>query len=691
MDAARPRARVRRDPAPRARWWLRPGPRRTAGLVLAIVAVLILAALLLPVRYAYVPPPDRVLNPEQPQALPAYDLWGSPLTREEAARLAGPDAGAAARLEHRGAVAVTPELLRLGREAYYGETFGNEVWSTDVLGIVDGPLTLGAVTRALAALRGRGTGNLRVALARDALVGGQEFRKGQVVDTGLDVPRGAVVPLGMKVVHRGGRVRVGLTCAACHSSVAPGTFRVIHGAPNADLNAGLLLALAPNSAVYFTHADIRDLTPYVRDPARTVRAADGRWLPVPDPAALEEAVDATLLRWPPGSFDSTVDGQANPTQLPSAFTRGNHPYSWSGVFMAGPFRGLSAQTNNVHALNADTTTQADQSKALYGIDPEVFLAAILQNAPSRRFRWRPESSRRPSEVLARADPTPGVPGMNEVVVPPSYPKGTLLAPNGLLNSSPGYPVWRQVNAMAAWQESLVPPPAPIRAAAGTLRLGAEVFRRAGCVSCHSGPHRTDNRVLPVGEVGTEPSRAGAFRDTQKVAGPALLYPPDTPVPVPPGTAALPVPTGGLDPRQVRLAWAWDGSPGGYKVPALTGLYWTAPYLHDGGVAAGPDPGRQPGLPATLLRGAPADPEGSLRALVDRGQRRRVVSANTAQPRLRAMHVSGAGHDYWIDGPAGFTPAEQEAAIRYLLSDEPAPPTPPAAGRSGRRGERRPGD
>jgi hypothetical protein len=32
--------------------------------------------------------------------------------------------------------------------------------------------------------------------------------------------------------------------------------------------------------------------------------------------------------------------------------------------------------------------------------------------------------------------------------------------------------------------------------------------------------------------------------------------------------------------------AHRGSNGGYKVPSLVGLYWSEPYLHDGGVAVG---------------------------------------------------------------------------------------------------------
>lgn len=39
-------------------------------------------------------------------------------------------------------------------------------------------------------------------------------------------------------------------------------------------------------------------------------------------------------------------------------------------------------------------------------------------------------------------------------------------------------------------------------------------------------------------------------------------------------------------EQLKLAFAHGDSPGGYKVPSLIRLYWTAPYLHEGGVAVG---------------------------------------------------------------------------------------------------------
>ena len=57
----------------------------------------------------------------------------------------------------------------------------------------------------------------------------------------------------------------------------------------------------------------------------------------------------------------------------------------------------------------------------------------------------------------------------------------------------------------------------------------------------------------------------------------------------------------LDPEQIKLGFAHGNSPGGYKVKGLIGLYWSAPYLHDGGVAVGPNIKTQLGIPGTLTK------------------------------------------------------------------------------------------
>jgi hypothetical protein len=173
-------------------------------------------------------------------------------------------------------------------------------------------------------------------------------------------------------------------------------------------------------------------------------------------------------------------------------------------------------------------------------------------------------------------------------------------------------------------------------------------------------------------MGTEPARARALHGTEAIFVPPVALAFDQRVPLSGEPRSLPVPTAGLDPEQIRLAFAHGGSNGGYRVPGLLGLFWSAPYLHDGGVAVGASPAQQLGVPGTLLRHVPADPAQSLRALLDRQLRSQVVAANEAVPDLEAMHVHGIGHELWVDAAAGFSDAEQQALIDYLLTLELGP-------------------
>jgi hypothetical protein len=619
-------------------------------------------------EYAYMPPQGKVLNPSnakgfQTGGVQEYDLWGQTIAESDTAPAKGGRSPAA---PENGAVPINGDLLQLGRKTLYRETFGNEVFLTDIMGIVNGPLTLANIAKAIVGLKGQGTTNLQVELAKDVTLGDKTYKKGEKVDTGIDVPKGAYAPLGMPVKFSRDGLKVGISCMACHAAVDPRTKMVVEGAPNADLNAGLLMALATNSAAYFTHTNVENLKQFVRDSTRTVTASDGGASPLPDPVSLEKAVDETLIKWPRGNFDSTIDMQSNPAQIPDSFTKGGHPYGWSGFAAAGPFHGLSAFSNNVHAQNSDSLAQVEASPALFGIDKEVYLGTLLQNSANPKFRFDPKSGLKPSAFFARVDPNPDAPGVNEMIKPPSFPKLTMMSPDGLFISSPGYKVGEQVNGMAAYQNTIVPPEANARAERRMVELGATVFRRAQCISCHSGDAYTNHRIVPAAEIGTEPSRARALKKTEAMFGAASIFTPDTPVPVPPNAKTVQVPTGHLEPEQVKLAYAHGDSPGGYKVKGLIGLLWTAPYLHDGGVAAGRD-ASQLGMPGTLMRGIAPDPANSLRALIDKDLRQKVIAANRSSKALQDVHVAGIGHEYWVDSSSGFTKEQQDALIHYLLS------------------------
>jgi len=614
---------------------------RVLTALLLLGAVGIVAWKFWRIEYGFMPSADQTLNASPIRVLEAndlYDLWGETVSEAELPA------------DRQGAVPINGDVLQLGREMMYRESFGSEVFLTDMLGMLNGPLTLPNMMKAIMELRGAGTDNLRVELAQDITLGGRTYRKGEKIDTGLDVAKGSYTVLGMPLKWSDGKIKVGISCMACHATVDRETKMVIEGAPNVDLNAGLLMALATNSVHYFTHTDVQNVAKYMKNAE-----------------ALEKAVDEVLVKWPRGSFDTTIDLESNPVQIPDSFTKGGHPYGWSGFAMAGPFHGLSVLNNNVHAQNSDPLAQAYSAPELFGIDKDTYLRILLQNAASKKYQYDPASGLTPSEFFERVDPTPGAPGVNELVIPPSYPKFTIMAPDGLVVSSPGFRFAEQVNAMSAYQNTLRPPAVVASKEERTaIKKGEVIFRKAQCISCHAGDAFTNHRIIPANVIGTEPSRAKAFKNTGRKFGEALIYSFDTPVPVPRDGEVMRVPTEHLDPEQIRLAYAHGDSPGGYKVKGLIGLRWTAPYLHDGGVAVGPKLS-QLGIPGTLDAGVLPDPANSLRALVDRELRRKVVEANRSDPRLASVHVSGEGHEFWVDAAAGFTQEEQDALVRYLLS------------------------
>ncbi|MEX0929819.1 MAG: hypothetical protein WDZ53_10460, partial [Balneolales bacterium] len=641
--------------------------RRVAWLTPIILIILVILFFFLgDWQYGYVPAMDRVLNPERGNAEQAFDYWGVAVTHEEADSLMQTARGQRMLTADNGAVRIDEDMLDLGRRTFYRETFGNEAFFTDILGVMNGPVGFWDVTKALIALRGKGTQNLQVRAARDAVVGGRVIRQGEVINTGLDVGRGAYVPLGIKIRMRRGKPMMGISCAACHSAYDPVSEKIIEGAPNTNLNAGLLLAMGTNSASFFANTDIDDTGRFITENSIQVMGSDGELHYLPDPDSLEQAVDSTLVLWPPGSFDSSNETRATPTRNPDSFTLGDHPYGWTGFSMAGPFRGLSVLNNNVHGLNSDKFADIEAFHRLHDMNREVYVGTLLQNASNEHYRFMPGVEETPTEFFARVNPTGDSPIINHAITLPSYPQASFVTPNGLWIGTPGHRVWEEVNALSAFQNTLVPPPPHEDYSTSGIIHGRQVFLDAGCRRCHSGPAFTNNQILPVEEVGTEPVRARAFEDYEAILVPPTAYPFNTQIPVPAGSRIIYIPMDLIDQDQINLAWALEGTDGGYKVKGLLGLNWTPPYLHDGGVAVGADPQVQLGLPGTLFRGIPADPGQSLRALIDRNLRERVVEANRRMPGLARVNVQGTGHRFWVDEENGFTRAQQDNLIHYLL-------------------------
>ena len=91
------------------------------------------------------------LTKPAPTAIGSYDVLGHVVNQQEADQLQ--QEGGQERLSpQNGAVAITEELLNLGRRTFYGETFGNQVFQTDVVGALQGPINPVTMTKASAAL-----------------------------------------------------------------------------------------------------------------------------------------------------------------------------------------------------------------------------------------------------------------------------------------------------------------------------------------------------------------------------------------------------------------------------------------------------------------------------------------------------------------------------------------------------------
>lgn len=637
---------------------------------LCLILAFILA-LRIPV-YAFIPSENQIVEPGKgtggkTEDKPAFDLWGRTISHKKAHELMKTAKGRELLSPKNGAVKIDQALLDLGRKSFYEETFGNEVFLSDILGAFNGPLTIENFQKAIKELNGKGTTNLQVELAETVTIGGKTYKKGTKVDTGFDVAKGSDEVLGLPIIRSEGRMKVGLSCAACHATVDPVNKKVMEGAVNTDANFGLLLALGTNTSAYFARTEIKSLKEYIKNIEKTVVTSEGKKEPLPNPNALEAAVDESVVKWPKGNFDITTDSINNPTQIPDSFTLGDHPYSWSGFAMAGPFKGLSALNNAVHAQGSDLTSIAEVSRILLGIDKEIYLGTILQNAANPKYRFDPTKGKKPSEFFAQVDPTPDAPGVNKAIKLPTYPRSSLMSPNGIMVSSPGTRAGEQNNAMSAFQNTLIPPKAPIKITDTEKQLGKRVFARGSCISCHAGSFYTNNQIIPVEKIGTEPTRAIGLRKVGEFLTDPVIYSPDTPVPVPNGALELKVPTQGLNPGQINLAFGIGHTNGGYKVPSLIGLYWSAPYLHEGGVAVGANTKTQLGIEGTLNKGILPDPYNSLRALVDKDLRTQVIKANQTSENLRKSNVTGQGHEYWIDASTGFSQQEQDALIKYLLT------------------------
>jgi hypothetical protein len=630
-----------------------------------------------------------LFQPVPTQPLGTYDYFGQLLTKQQAKQLVrqkrlnpnSPDS-----YERIGAVLINKKLLSNGEDLFFNRIIGNKFFGKVFGGFFNerNPEFLQAFRN----LGGQSTTNLQVTLQKDLNLGSHIFPKGTIINTGIDVEKGAKKFLGF--------LGNDLTCAACHATLSPLGKRLA-GVPNSDLNIAFLQALTSNSASGFARLNFDPLDPKYQGNGKTIIDSHNNLVKLPDPQKFEDAFDDALLDLPAGNSENLVDKINNTTQIPSIFTFRTNPYATDGQFAIGPFAGLSAFTSGVHSSELNLAAAAQLTQETIGIDPEVYLGTILQNAADPKIRLPQGEPVKPSQWLRKVAPDPNAAELTGQPSAPgtgSYPnlKPNLFTYNGLVFSpNTNTPLdaaagkfLSAVNAMAAFQNSLVPPPnrSPGNKQAlknGSIIRGAKVFKQANCVTCHIPPFFTDNIIHPVKEIGTNPERAKSRLSLNKLLVAPKLYTFNTPVPIQPGAEVIDIPTKGISDSPTTLPKGLLPD-GGYKTTSLLGLYFSAPYLHDSGVAASKDSLKVEldgsfsvvnpnglGLSGTLKRGKSADPANSLRALVDSKLRAQIIAINKANPGLVHSNLDGTGHEFYVDQTTSFTPVQQTDLINFLLA------------------------
>lgn len=521
---------------------------------------------------------------------------------------------------------------------------------------------------------------------------------------------------------------------------------------NQDISLGWIFATTQNTVAGFqssgpvgeaTQQDAREWAKWTRQNYKT------------NPNAVSVEVIRGLITSPRGYADDMPDGLLNPLQFPSLFTHLNWPFNYNGVILRGSDRNnnvwsAALDLSGLVALCSDRGGSLEKitspkDRGLYSeITAREYAEIFVENSPIVMH----DPTQREiliQDILGNSDGVPGllrndclvlvkgVPGVipQDVLYHPENIKhqrlrdacefepdgnnrGPMLGFLGVRVKTP--PEVRKqsrvdelegkygingdefltdaVSMMLDW----VPVPtnnSTLLANArkqGLVEKGYGVFKANGCAGCHSGPIFSNNRIIPLKSIGTDPSLANATKMLQIFVSPP--YDPAT------GVAT----SGGIVGFFTKLFSRYDYKPG-YKVVTLRYLWGSAPYLHDGGVAVALSPESnadredlqsllssadsdkiygvsqilsiRESNPKTYLR---PDAALSLQALLLRSERARVIAANeeavhpvagkAEKISMSSMHVHGIGHEFWINDTVGGDKITSLVTFLLALDDNP---------------------
>jgi hypothetical protein len=116
---------------------------RPVLLLLPLLLAIGLLAFRIEIALPATPNLNNTLTPETTptaQEVGSYDVLGQAVSKAKAQELFQNPVGREQLTPENGAVQITQKLIDRGRRAFYGETFGDEIFQSEVVGALDGPL-----------------------------------------------------------------------------------------------------------------------------------------------------------------------------------------------------------------------------------------------------------------------------------------------------------------------------------------------------------------------------------------------------------------------------------------------------------------------------------------------------------------------------------------------------------------------